>query len=420
MSIENIIENSCEIVGNYFIAEQERRDNDNKKKMLEDLTNNVKNGLIKELNGEELFTPDYKRDYFENFKQTWLKFVPNRQRANGNRRLKVGSPNLVMGYESNEELFDSYFSNILKHVNDNEYIIGLYGGEDNKCHYIIAFTNRLNIIKFYNEYDIKLGVYNKLIDTTPNRRLHQLPFTKDTKLPVGGIQKDTHDLLLNNLQIDLIHKLFNKFSGGGGICSTEIGITWFKKVSTSKNGGGGNLGAFSRLRWNSGLPDYYLYYTDIVEHIVYMFKTYWTGKFISPYAKQIEIENKHLNEIHSKIYDETIYKKQKQELDDKTQECNEKIALLEKTTIKEKEVSEKLNTLEMLEIVLKEKRVKLKEIQNENKKIMEDVQVIKENIFGQQIKIDRDREQLKKEKEQLKKEKEHFEKYKNYLLEQDI
>ena len=51
---------------------------------------------------------------------------------------------------------------------------------------------------------------------------------------------------------------------------------------------------------------------------------------------------------------------------------------------------------------------------------MEDVQVIKENIFGQQIKIDRDREQLKKEKEQLKKEKEHFEKYKNYLLEQDI
>ena len=58
MSIENIIENSCEIVGNYFIVEQERRDDDNKKKMLEDLTKNVKNGLIKELNGEELFTPD--------------------------------------------------------------------------------------------------------------------------------------------------------------------------------------------------------------------------------------------------------------------------------------------------------------------------------------------------------------------------
>ena len=32
MSIENIIENSCEIVGNYFIVEQERRDDDNKKK----------------------------------------------------------------------------------------------------------------------------------------------------------------------------------------------------------------------------------------------------------------------------------------------------------------------------------------------------------------------------------------------------
>jgi hypothetical protein len=418
MSMENIIENSCEIVGNYFIVEQERRDDDNKKKMLEDLTKNVKNGLIKELNGEELFTPDYKRDYFENFKQTWLKVVPNHPRSNTNRRLKVGSHNLVMGYKSNEELFDSYFSNILKHVNDNEYIIGLYGGEG-ECHYIIAFTNRLNIIKFYNEYDIKMGVYTRLVNTSG---YHELPFTKDTKLPVGGIQKDTHDLLLNNLQIDLIHKLFNKFSGVGGICSTEIGTTWCKKVSTSKKkgGGGGHLSAFSRLRWNSGLPDYYLYYTDIVEHIVYMFKTYWTGKFISPYAKQIEIENKRLNEIHSKIYDETIYKKQKQELDDKTQECNEKIALLEKTTIKEKEVSEKLNTLEMLEIVLKEKRVKLKEIQHKNNILLKDAQTAEEQEKREKYENAREKTRLNLEREKLKKEKEHFEKYKKFLLEQDI
>jgi hypothetical protein len=222
---------------------------------------------------------------------------------------------------------------------------------------------------------------------------------------VGGIQKDTHDLLLNNLQIDLIHKLFNKFSGVGGICSTEIGTTWCKKVSTSKKkgGGGGHLSAFSRLRWNSGLPDYYLYYTDIVEHIVYMFKTYWTGKFISPYAKQIEIENKRLNEIHSKIYDETIYKKQKQELDDKTQECNEKIALLEKTTIKEKE-----------------ERVKLNEIQHKNNILLKDAQTAEEQEKREKYENAREKTRLNLEREKLKKEKEHFEKYKKFLLEQDI
>ncbi len=151
-----------------------------------------------------------------------------------------------------------------------------------------------------------------------------------------------------------------------------------------------------------------------------MFKTYWTGKFISPYAKQIEIENKRLNEIHSKIYDETIYKKQKQELDDKTQECNEKIALLEKTTIKEKEVSEKLNTLEMLEIVLKEKRVKLKEIQHKNNILLKDAQTAEEQEKREKYENAREKTRLNLEREKLKKEKEHFEKYKKFLLEQDI
>ena len=410
MSIENIIENSCEIVGNYFIVEQERRDYDNKKKMLEDLTNNVKNGLIKELNGEELFTPDYKRDYFENFKQTWLKFVPNQERWNFCRNSRVSGYNTSVRYKSTEELFDSYFSNILKHVNDNEYIIGLYGGEEKNQqsrkmnHYIIAFTNRLNIIKFYNEYDIKVGEWYKQFQDT---------FTKNTNLPVGGIQKDTHDLLLNDLQIDLIHKLFNKFSlGNGKICTTEIAQRKFNPKT--------NFYTISTLMYPSGLPDYYLYYTDIVEHIVYMFKTYWTGKFISPYAKQIEIENKRLNEIHSKIYDETIYKKQKQELDDKTQECNERIALLEKTTFKEKEVSEKLNALEMLEIVLKEKHVKLKEIQDENNILWKDAHTEKHRAI--QLKEENARLYLKlnDEREKLKKEKENFEKYKKYFLEQVI
>ena len=45
-----------------------------------------------------------------------------------------------------------------------------------------------------------------------------------------------------------------------------------------------------------------------------MFKTYWTGKFISPYAKEIQLENIRLNEIHNTIYDERIYLKQKEDL----------------------------------------------------------------------------------------------------------
>ena len=419
MSIENIIENSCEIVGNYIIVEQERRDDDNKKKMLEDLTKNIKNGLIKELNGEELFTPDYKRDYFNKIKEMFIYLHGMKHQWKNSRYLKRNNTqsrvkyvgNLMVTYDNPEQLFDSYFSGIFQKIDNDEYIIGLYGMMDD---YIIVFTNKLNIITYYNEK----GPVDK-----------QAPYWNARSGKIEGVKlglyKETNNLLLNDLQIDLFHNLFNRLHFAHGIIiSTKINKDIYirqlgrehqlpiKEYSLYCNKNLSQKGNF--------LPDYYLYYTDIVEHIVYMFKTYWTGKFISPYAKQIEIENKRLNEIHIKIYDETIYKKQKQELDDKTQECNERIVLLEKTTIKEKEVSEKLNTLEMLEIVLKEKRVKLKEIQYKNNMLLEDAQTAEKQVKEEKQENACLKIQLNDEREKLKKEKEHFEKYKKYLLEQDI
>ena len=105
-------------------------------------------------------------------------------------------------YDNLEELFDSYFSSILQHVNTDEYIIGLYG---DVTKYIIAFTNKLNIIKYYNNYDIKMGLYSKLVETGTPQWDKYCPFSKNTTVPVIGIQKDKNDLLLNDLQIDMIH-----------------------------------------------------------------------------------------------------------------------------------------------------------------------------------------------------------------------
>ena len=417
MSIENIIEHSCEIVGNYFIVEQERRDDDNKKKLLEDLTKNVKNGLIKELNGEELFTPDYKRDYFNKIKEMFIYLHGKKhqwknsrylKRDNKQSRVKYGG-NLMVTYDNPEQLFDSYFSEILKKIDNDEYIIGLYGMMDD---YIIVFTNKLNIITYYNEKGPERG-------QAPYWNAHSGKI-EGVKL---GLYKETNNLLLNDLQIDLFHNLFNRlYFLNGIIISTKISKDIYTPSESYKVPIKEYLMYCIQNLSQQGnfLPDYYLYYTDIVEHIVYMFKTYWTGKFISPYAKQIEIENKRLNEIHSKIYDETIYKKQKQELDDKTQECNERIALLEKTTIKEKEVSEKLNTLEMLEIVLKEKHVKLKEIQDENNILWKNAHTEKHRAIQQKEENALLHLELNDEREKLKKEKENFEKYKKYFLEQVI
>ena len=49
MSIENIIERSYDIIGNYFIEEQKKRDDENRNKLLSDLKKNIKNELIKEI-----------------------------------------------------------------------------------------------------------------------------------------------------------------------------------------------------------------------------------------------------------------------------------------------------------------------------------------------------------------------------------
>ena len=70
-------------------------------------------------------------------------------------------------YMKKKQLFDYFFSPILKKLDDNEYIIGLYGECDK---YIIAFTNRLNIIKYYNQNYIKTGVYSQLVDIDCNAR----------------------------------------------------------------------------------------------------------------------------------------------------------------------------------------------------------------------------------------------------------
>ena len=122
MSIENIIERSYDIIGNYFIEEQKKRDDENRNKLLSDLKKNIKNELIKELNGEELFTKDYKRDYFNKIKEMFIYLHGKKhqwknskylKRTNKQSRVKCGG-NLMVTYDNPEQMFDSYFSEILK------------------------------------------------------------------------------------------------------------------------------------------------------------------------------------------------------------------------------------------------------------------------------------------------------------------
>lgn len=412
MSIENIVENSCQIVGNYFLEEQQKRDDENKNKMLVQITKNIKNEIIKELNGVELFTPDYKKDYFQNIKDMFISLFgkerqgsPYLRRFNDNHRVSRGTEAVVL-YKTPEELFNSYFTNILSKLKTDEYIIGIYGYIED---YIIAFTNRLNIIKYYNQK----GPIKKNSSWWVNRR----GIPADTV--VLGLTIENNDLLLNDLQIDLINGMFNKISIFNGIISTEIP----KEVYSSSGGCPHQIQILCdhiKDIWGTNLPDYYGYYTNIVKHMVYMFKTYWAGKFISPFAKKIELENKRLVEIHSKIYDEIIYKEQKEELDNKIQESDTKIKLLEVTTIKEKEVTEKINKLEILQEILKEKGQKIREIQNKNKKNLYEVEKREKIIENENWKIRNEKKKIESERIKLQKDKKHFEQYKQFLLNHDI
>jgi hypothetical protein len=428
MSIENIVESSCKIIGNYFLNEQHKRDNENKNKMLDQITKNIKNEIIKELNGVEIFTPNYKKEYFQSIKDIFISLITGRsyylQRNNDNGRVNSSTSNVLIRYKTAEELFNSYFTKILNKLKTDEYIIGLYGDIED---YIIAFTNRLNIIKYYNEKGpIKMNKPSSWVSPwwVDGRGLR-------TNTVVLGLTIENNDLLLNDLQIDLINRMFNKISFSGRIYSTEIpkGMLEIPEEVLKRRPVKGKYMVTKNMKqiqmhfadiWGYNLPDYYGYYTNIVKHIVYMFKTYWTGKFLSPFAKKIELENKRLVEIHSKIYNETIYKQQKEELDKKIQECNAKIKFLEITTIKEKEVTEKLNKLEILQKILKEKHEKIREIQNKNKEMLDDIKKREEIIEKEKSKISNENNLIKDERIKLQKDKEHFEKYKQFLLEHDI
>ena len=417
MSIENIIEKSYDMVGNYFIEEQKKRDDENRNKLLSDLKKSIKNGLIKELNGEELFTKDYKRDYFNKIKEMFIYLHGKKhqwknsrylKRDNKQSRVKYGG-NLMVTYDNPEQLFDSYFSEIFKKIDNDEYIIGLYGMMDD---YIIVFTNKLNIITYYNEKGPERG---------------QAPYWNEHSGKIEGVKlglyKETNNLLLNDLQIDLFHNLFNRlYFLNGIIISTKISKDIYTPSESYKVPINEYLMYCNQNLSQRGnfLPDYHLYHKEVVEHIVFMFKTYWTGKFISPYAKKIELENIRLNEIHNQIYQEKIYLKQKEELDDKINHYNDTIILLDEKIIKDKEVTEKINNLEMLQIVLKEKGKKVREIQKKNKEMLQEVKRTEINLKVEQSKLDVRRNEIIKDRENLNKEKAHFEKYKQFLLEQDI
>jgi len=422
MSIENIIENSYDIVSNYFIEEQKKRDDQNRNKLLSDLTKSIKNGLIKELNGEELFTKDYKKDYFNKIKEMFIYLFGNNEntfkktnyleRDYKGSRIMLNSTSKIR-YDNPEELFNSYFSEILRKIDTDEYIIGLYGMMDD---YIIVFTNKLNIITYYNEKGPISG-----------KAPYWNASSGKTEGPKLGLHKENNNLLLNDLQIDLIQNLFNRlYFLNGIIISTKIKKDIYTEPLSYKMPIKGYL-SYCFKNWGNYLPDYYLYYRDIVNHIVYMFKTYWTGKFLSPYAKEIELENIKLNEIHNTIYQERIYLKQKEELDnkinefnEKKKECDDRISTLNLKIIKEKEINDKNSNLESLQIVLKEKGKKIREIQNENKQMLDEVKKIESNIKLEQTKLDNKNKELLKNIDNFKKEKEHFEKYRKFLLEQDI
>jgi len=332
----------------------ENKINKQKQHLTKDIYNQIRNQLVKQLNGEkDLFTPNYQQNFYTKFMNQFdsIHFKPR-------------------------------FPDLISNLDKDEYIIAIIGDCTTLSHprsgygikiippicyfnYIKTITNKMNI----NEY-----IGTVLID--------QMPGGKFIKNEIK------HNLILNDLQIDLIMKLSNKFnySERSGKLLGVINNIKFEKLQQEKkkldaqqilistdankiiqaekqpnimklwenviNGKNHHTALLntdlqnlaikiveindkreinqkhiefqrpcftinhlvgidydsitytqyhqSRNRLNNNGKGYchsditqakYNLYDDVIDHLVYMFKTYWNGKILSPYAKEIKAEN---------------------------------------------------------------------------------------------------------------------------------
>lgn len=387
----------------------------------------VRSKLVQKLTDKEAFTPDYQKSFLDDFYEFHCepeKFKTKKNRIKINYRLnnlKLIKPNLT------------------NHLDEGEYIVGIYGrfisdgrsGYHNNsyiCEFMKMITNKFNIITIQK--------------TSPN-------------LNHVSINKKVNDILLNDLQIDFCNIIFNKIqvntqlynydidhinqldSIADEIAQNELKINQkneqlpnlrgenekyqelFQQIQKLQSDNRNKqqdlakeIAIFSKNQYIQNVNLEPLF-NPILDHLDIMFKSYWTGMFLTPYAKKIQADNVELKRkfeesiklnqqtektnleteaLYSRIEEHQSMEKKIRNLEEEKQTNNE---VLEKIR-KEKDLLEYQNKLNI------ELRDTLKYLEDERVELdLRDTMLKKERmeLDAEKIKLVHFRKKLQKEKE---------------------
>lgn len=447
----------------------EERLNQQKECLTQDIYQQVRNQLTKQLNGEKnLFTPDYQSDFYQKFMDKFNEKFSTP--SLGKPRL----PNLTENLESDEY--------IISIIGDYGMVQKTYNSQTfGNFNFLKTITNKLNIREYSNKSTGKPYIMN---ETKHNLILNDLQIDlvmklsntfKDTVQQPGKNQPPTiinntklETLLLecNNLkqQLNLLNSKVNQLIPMDNIALKQLWSNIHNKTKPVSYLPTIELRELAnkyhsiseKMIWNSihsgfqemrgylpheGMTGIYcknnhnitmievLYnlYDDVIDHLVYMFKTYWNGKIISPYAKQIQKENHSLHQEAirvNQINKETSLKLKKLEeyktMEIRTQELktltSKHTTLLEQIT-KERELIEHQNT------VNNDLVNQLKYLEEERKNLDQlnlDFKKQQMEFKAEKVKLVHFKRRLHSEKEQLDRDKCKFEREKSDLFSYEL
>ena len=157
----------------------------------------IKNKLTQESNDKELFTPNYGKSFFNDF-INYLLILNKAKNTKSSSFYNNGYPYLNVPKTIN--ILRNISSQYSHYLSEDEYIIGLYGiwykprnsniNSDYILHRMKLITNKMNIISVISNIFCSKFMDNKKY----------------------LVKKEENNILLSNLQIDLIMKLFNNFN----------------------------------------------------------------------------------------------------------------------------------------------------------------------------------------------------------------
>lgn len=387
----------------------------------------VRSKLVQKLTDKEAFTPDYQKSFLDDFYEFYCE--PENFKTKKNRikiKYQLTKYNLIK-------------PDLTNHLDEGEYIVGLYGifkldsrtsgyNRSNICEFMKLITNKFNIITIQK--------------SSPNSN-HL------------SINKKINDILLNDLQIDFCNILFNKIQINNylhnydisylnkldliadEIAQNELEINQkneqlpnlrgenekyqelFQQIqklqSDNRNKQQDLVKEVNKFNKIQLIPNVNLepLFNPILDHLDIMFKSYWTGMFLTPYAKKIQADNvelkrkveesiklnqqtektnKETEALYSRIEEHQSMEKKIRNLEEEKQKNNE---VLEKIR-KEKDLLEYQNKLNI------ELRDALKYLEDERVELdLRDTMLKKERmeLDAEKIKLVHFRKKLQKEKE---------------------